>query len=72
MAVTLYVRDACPYCEAIKRELDERGVIYTEVNLSSAPAALPELIKLTRGERIVPVLVEGTTLSVAPSGGTRF
>ena len=31
-----------------------------------------ELLKLTGGRRVVPVLVDGATIAVAPDGGTAF
>jgi hypothetical protein len=34
--------------------------------------AIPELLKLSGGRRIVPVRVCGTDVVVAPDGGTKF
>jgi hypothetical protein len=33
---------------------------------------IPELLKLTDGRRVVPVIVEGARVRVAPEGGTPF
>lgn len=67
--VTLYVKTGCPYCAAKRKELEARGVAFTEVNVTERPEVIPELLKLTKGERLVPVLVEGGRISVAPEGG---
>jgi glutaredoxin 3 len=67
--VTLYVKTGCPYCAAKRREFTTGGVAFTEVNVSERPEVIPELLKLTKGKRLVPVIVEGSRISVAPDGG---
>jgi hypothetical protein len=42
------------------------------VNVTEHPEVIPELLKLTKGERILPVLVEGGRIQLAPDGGRRF
>lgn len=69
MAVTLYVKTGCPYCAAMREDLDSKGTDYNEVNVKETPAVVPELLKLTGGRRLVPVLVDGTNVAVAPKGG---
>jgi glutaredoxin len=70
--VLLYVRTGCSYCEAKRTELAARGVAVREINLSERPQATAELMKLTGGRRIVPVVVDGTRIEVAPDGGSSF
>ena len=70
--VTLYVKAGCTHCEAARAALRERAAIVTEVDVTAHPEAIPELLKLTRGRRIVPVVVEGTRIDVASSGGSTF
>ena len=72
MAVTIYTRSGCPFCDALKQRLDHDRTGYTEIDVSAHPRVIPELIKLTGGERIVPVLVDRAGVHVAPEGGTRF
>jgi glutaredoxin 3 len=67
--VTLYVKTGCPYCAAQRRQLEADGVAFIEVNVSERPEVIPELLKLTKGERLVPVLVAGARVSIAPDGG---
>jgi len=67
--VVLYVKTGCPYCAAKRRDLTDRGVTFSEINVSEQPEVIPELLKLTKGKRLVPVIVEGTRISVAPEGG---
>lgn len=72
MGATLYVRTGCAHCDAKRRDLSARGVAFTEVNVSEHPEAVPELLKLTKGVRRVPVVVEAGKISVAPEGGSDF
>jgi glutaredoxin len=68
----LYTTAGCPHCAALRADLETRGVAYTEVDVERRPDAVPELLKLTGGRRVVPVLVEGGRIVVAPAGGSAF
>jgi glutaredoxin len=70
--VLLYTRPGCPFCDAKRAELAARGVAVREIDLAAAPQAIPELLKLTGGRRVVPVLVEDGRVLVAPEGGSEF
>ena len=70
--VLLYTRTGCSHCEAMRAELATRGTIVREINVTERPQAIAELMKLTGGRRIVPVVVEGGRVSVAPAGGSSF
>jgi glutaredoxin len=70
--VVLYTRTGCPHSEAKRAELAARGVDVREIDVAARPDAIPELLKLTRGRRIVPVVVEGGAIAIAPDGGTEF
>jgi len=68
--VLLYTRAGCPYCDAKRAELVRRGVAWCEIDVGARPEAIPELLKLTQGRRIVPVIVDGGRVEVAPDGGS--
>jgi glutaredoxin len=70
--VTLYTRDGCPHCDRQRAAVVAAGDRVVEVNLSREPQAMTEFLKLTGGRRIVPVLVRGARIVVAPDGGTEF
>jgi glutaredoxin len=72
MAITLYSLATCPYSAAMRRQLVARGAEFTEIDVAERPERVPELIKLTRKRRIVPVLVDGARIEIAPEGGTEF
>jgi glutaredoxin 3 len=70
--VLLYTKTGCPHCDAAREELAARGATVREINVSERPQAVVELLKLTAGRRIVPVVVEDGTVRVAPDGGSEF
>ena len=70
--VTLYSKAGCPHCDRQRAALVARGVGFTEIDVGARPDAVPELLKLTKGRRIVPVVVEGAKISVAPEGGSEL
>jgi glutaredoxin 3 len=72
LLATLYTKGDCPLCGAARTDLERRSVPYTEVDIMQHPERIPELLKLTGGKRVVPVIVDGEGIHVAPSGGTVF
>ena len=72
MAITLYSLASCPYSRTMRERLVERGCTFTEIDVADRPECVPELVKLTRRRRIVPVVVDGPRVEIAPEGGTEF
>jgi glutaredoxin len=70
--VLLYTKTGCTFCDAKRTELAALGVTVREIDVTQRPQAVVELLKLTGGRRIVPVVVEGGTVAVAPDGGSSF
>jgi glutaredoxin len=70
MAVTIYTKRGCPYCEALRRDLVGRSVPFEEIDVYAVQGAKERLAELSGGRMIVPVLVEDDgTVRVAPGGG---
>ena len=67
--LTLYVKTGCPYCAAKRKEFQDSGTKFSEINVTERPDVIPELLKLTKGERLVPVIVDGANVTIAPEGG---
>ena len=67
--ITLYTKTGCPYCAAKRKELVAGKVPFDEINVTERPQAIPELLELTGGERVIPVIVDGKSVSIAPEGG---
>ncbi len=67
--VTVYTKVGCPYCAAAKKQFDDQGVSYTEIDVHDTPGAQNKVLELTGGERIVPVIVENGEVKVGFGGG---
>ena len=70
--VLLYTTSGCPHCDAMRAALAARGVTVDEIDVGVRRELVPELLKLTGGRRVVPVVVEDGEILVAPEGGTPF
>jgi glutaredoxin len=68
----LYTLAGCPHCDAMRAALAAGGVDVREVDVRARPEVIPELLKLTGGRRIVPVVVHGGRIEIAPAGGSSF
>jgi glutaredoxin 3 len=68
--IYIYGKDACPYTEAAVEDHEQRGVDFKYVNVKQDAAALGTMLKLTRGERRVPVIVDGDSITIGFAGGT--
>ena len=66
--VTIYTHPDCTYSTAAKIEFRERGISYKEIDVSLHPEAVPDLERLTGGERITPVIVENGQVIVGFKG----
>ena len=70
--VLLYTTSGCPHCDAMRDALAARGVVVDEIDVGVRRELVPELLKLTGGRRVVPVVVEDGKILIAPEGGTAF
>ena len=67
--VVIYTHADCAYSAAAKVDYQKRQVDFVEIELSKQPDKIPELLKLTNGERITPVIVEDGQTTIGFKGG---
>ena len=67
-ALIVYTRPDCSYSDALLHDLDKDGVDYEQIDLEAYPERIPEMERLTGGERITPVMVEGDLVIVGYHG----
>lgn len=60
--ITLYTKDYCPYCTAAKNLLTQKGVGFTEIDLSVNPEKRDEMLKKSNGKTTVPQIFAGDML----------
>jgi len=67
--VIIYTKDGCPYCAAAKKHYTDEGLAFEEVNVSQTPEAKEKVLQLTKGQRIVPVIVDKGEVKIGFGGG---
>ncbi|MYC38955.1 MAG: hypothetical protein F4X66_18900 [Chloroflexi bacterium] len=68
--VIIYTHPDCAFSAAAKMDYRKRKVAYEDVDLSKQEDRIPELLALTKGERVTPVIVENGTVTIGFKGGT--
>ena len=69
-AVVLYTHPDCAFSAAAKVEYRQRKVEYLEIDVSKESDKIPDLLQLTDGERLTPVMVENGQVIIGFKGGT--
>ena len=67
--VKIYTKPGCPYCAAVKEHYTGKGTVFEEINVIGNPKAQKELLKLSDGKRMVPVVVDKGEVTVGWGGG---
>jgi glutaredoxin 3 len=67
--VIIYTKDGCPYCEAAKEHYTEQGISFNEIDIDAEAGTKDKLLKITKGERIVPVIIDGDDVKLGFGGG---
>ncbi len=58
--VEIYTTPFCPFCYRAKKLLDEKGVRFTEIDVTVTPGARQEMMDRAGGQRKVPqIFVDG-------------
>ncbi len=66
--IVLYTHPDCNYSDAQRADYVKDGVNFFEIDVTVHPDKIPELERLTGGERITPVIVEGDKVTVGYHG----
>ena len=69
-AVIIYTHPDCAYSAAAKMDYRKRNIPFLEIDVSKEQDKIPELLKLTDGERLTPVIVENGKATVGFKGGS--
>jgi glutaredoxin 3 len=68
--VLIFGKDAWPYTRAARAAYAERKKEVEYFNVVSDPKQLDKMLKHSKGERQVPVIVEGGSVTIGFDGGT--
>jgi glutaredoxin 3 len=69
MPVLIFGKDSCPYTQAAVDDYKRRGVEMKYVNVKKSAADLERMLVYSKGQRRVPVIVEGEKVTIG-FGGT--
>ena len=69
-AFLLYTHPDCAFSAAAKMDYRQRKVDFVEIDISKQPEKIPELVQLTGGEKLTPVMVENGNIIIGFKGGT--
>ena len=67
--VTIYTHPDCAYSQAAKMDYRQRGISYVEIDVSKEKDKIDDLLSLTGGERVTPVIIEGGQATIGFKGG---
>ena len=66
--LTVYTHPDCAFSAAAKMDFRRRRVQYQEIDLAKDPDRIPDLLALTDGQRITPVIVDGDKVTIGFNG----
>ena len=58
--VTIYTKTWCPYCMAAKDLLDQKGIAFTEIEITGKPDLRDEMLRKANGRSTVPQVFIGS------------
>ncbi len=58
MAVVMYVKPGCPYCQQARDHYNEKGIAFTEFDAQNDLPRQKEMLAWTSGDLTVPAIVE--------------
>ena len=65
----IYTHPDCAYSSAAKMDYRHRGVSFVEIDVSKERDKIDDLLSLTGGERVTPVIVENGEATIGFKGG---
>lgn len=65
--VTMYTTTWCGYCRRLKRQMEDEGIVFREVDVDAEPQYGDRIIQATGGFRTVPTIEAGGVLLVNPT-----
>ena len=66
--LVVYTRPDCTYSDALLHDLKKDDVPYEQIDLEEHPEFIEEVERLTGGDRVTPVMVEGDLVIVGYHG----
>ena len=66
----VFTKVGCPHCEAAIRYFDQEKLEYEQIDVHDVPGAQAEALKLSSGQRRVPIIVRDGDVEIGFRGGS--
>jgi len=66
--ILVYTHPDCQGCDMVLDDLERRAVVFTQIDVTTAPGAVEDLLKLTDGLRVTPVVVQDGKVTIGFKG----
>lgn len=67
MTITMYSTPWCGYCRRLKRQFQEAGIAFREIDVDATPGYDERIIEASGGYRTVPTVEVGGRMLVNPT-----
>ena len=67
MTITMYSTPWCGYCKRLKRQFEEAGIPFREIDVDATPGFDERIIEASGGYRTVPTVEVGEMMLVNPT-----
>ena len=64
----VYTHPECEYSSLLKEDLEKDQIEFKEIDVTLIDGAMDELMRITGGDRITPVTVEGELVTIGYGG----
>jgi glutaredoxin 3 len=68
--VLIFGKDTCPYTEAAREHYAASGAAFEYINVKKSADGLERMLAYSNGKRQVPVIVDGSDVTIGFEGGT--
>jgi mycoredoxin len=65
--ITMYTTTWCGYCRRLKRQMEDEGIVFREIDVDDDPQYDERIMAATGGFRTVPTIQAGDALLVNPT-----
>jgi glutaredoxin 3 len=66
--VQIFGQDLCPYTSEARDDFSRRKIPFEYINVLEDPAGLERMLKITKGRRKIPVIVDGGKVTIGFGG----
>jgi glutaredoxin 3 len=66
--VQIFGQDLCPYTSGAREDFSRRKIPFEYINVLEDPAGLERMLKITKGRRQVPVIVDAGKVTIGFGG----